>query len=350
MTGRRLQSNGSDDSASRRATIHDVAESLGVSLSTVSLSLNGKGTISPATRERVIAEAARLGYAAHPFARGLRGGRSGVLGLSIRSLDASGSYRPVGVDHFTRMAGAAAFTALDRGFGLMLVPHREGAPNTEGPLWVDGYVVEDPQADDPVVSRLIEAGIPVVTIGWDPAHKSRTAWVSTSDKDANMQLLELLKSHGAQRICFVSGTERNSWNSEAERTYRKWCRDNDQPIRLLRLPESSGEQGGAELARTLLAQADAPDAIYCQTGRHAAGVAATARAMGLRIPRDLMVAAGTDAEQARTFDPPITSIDLQPETLGREAVELLADIVANGSRQRSRVIGARLLERASTAR
>jgi hypothetical protein len=38
-----------------------------------------------------------------------------------------------------------------------------------------------------------------------------------------------------------------------------------------------------------------------------------------------LVAAGNDAEQTRSFDPAITVIDLQPETLGREAVELLAD-------------------------
>lgn len=341
---------GRDTPTARRITIHDVAENLGVSPSTVSLALNGKGTISAATRDRVVAEAARIGYVANPFARGLRRGRSGVLGLSVRSLDSTGTYRPAGVDHFSRMAGSAAFTAMDRGFGLMLVPLRAGDENSEGPLWVDGYIVEDPRADDPVVGSLLDVGIPAVTIGWDPARKSRTAWVSNADRDASTQLLDLLAARGARRICFICGTERNSWNAEAARAYRAWCREHGMPARLLRVPESAGEEGGAQMAAQLLAATDAPDAIYCQTGRHAAGAARTALAMGLRIPSDLLVAAGNDAEQARSFDPAITVIDLQPETLGREAVDLLADIIDHGSRERSRVVGARLIERGSTAR
>jgi DNA-binding LacI/PurR family transcriptional regulator len=277
-----------------------------------------------------------------------------VIGLSVRSLDEYGSYRPAGVDHFTRMAGAAAFTALDQGLGLMLVPLREGAGAAEGPLWVDGYIMEDPHANDPVLTRMLEAGVPVVTIGWDPARKSRTSWVSTSDRDAGYQLLDLMAEHGAERICFVCGTERNSWNNEAERAYRAWCRENGRPIQLLRLPEDDGEDGGARLGKDLLHDASArPDAIYCQTGRHATGVARTARELGLRIPEDLMVAAGSDTERARSFDPPITVIDLQPETLGREAVELLVDLIGGSrsrSRSRSRTIAARLLERGSTGR
>jgi DNA-binding LacI/PurR family transcriptional regulator len=250
----------------------------------------------------------------------------------------------------TVAACSAAFTAMDRGFGLMLVPLRAGDENSDGPLWVDGYIVEDPRANDPVVGSLLDAGIPVVTIGWDPARKSRTAWVSNSDRDASTQLLDLLAARGAWRICFISGTERNSWNAEAARAYRAWCRSHGMPARLLGAPESEGEEGGAKIAAQLLAGPSAPDAIYYQTGRHAAGVARTALSMGLRIPRDLLVAAGNDAEQARSFHPPITVIDLQPETLGREAVDLLADIIDNGSRERSRVISARLIERGSTAR
>lgn len=332
----------------RRITIRDVAESLQLSPSTVSLALNGKGTIAPGTRERVVAEAKRLGYEAHLFARGLRDGRSGVLGLSVRSLDQGGTYLPSGVDHFSRMAGAAAFTALDRGFGLMLVPFRsevsEGAP-----LWVDGYVVEDPQDNDALLTRLLAAGVPVVTIGWDPAKKSRTAWVSTSDREAGARLLDLLRGKGARTIAFINGTERNSWNREAARTYAAWCDEHGVVAVTYELPENDGEEGGARLAERILTSPVRPDAIYCQTGRHAAGVARTATALGLSIPRDLMIVAGNDSEQARTFDPAITAIDLQPELLGQEAVRLLTDLL-EGRRRRSKTLASKILERASTAR
>lgn len=334
----------------RRVTIGDIARSLGVSSATVSLALNGKGTLSASTRERVIAEAARTGYAANPLAVGLRVGRSAVLGLSMRSLDTYGSYRPAGVDHFSRMASAAAFAALDRGFALMLIPQGDRGPGIEAPLWLDGYVVEDPRRSDPFLSTLMNAGIPVVTIGWDPARKSRTAWVSTAVRPETTRLLHLLELRGAGSIAFVSGLERNSWNVESERAYRNWCRGAGRPEKLLFLAENSGESGGAEIAGQLLGGEDPPGAIFCQSGRVAAGAAATAIESGLRIPEDLMVVAGNDAEQARHFHPGITSIDLQAESLGREAVELLADIVSGTAKRKSVLVGGKLLERGSTDR
>ena len=336
-----------EEGAARRPTIHDVAANLGVSMSTVSLALNGKGTISEQTRERVVAEAARIGYVAHPMARGLRAGRTNVLALSVRSLDFGGSYRPDGVDHFSRVAGAAAFTALDRGFRLMLVPSTDD-PGDEDPRWADGYVIEDPRSNDPLVERLVADGIPVVTIGWDPAHKSRTAWVSNDDRSSTRQVLDLLAARGGRDIVFVSGTEPNSWNDVARRTYRAWTREHGRAARVLRLPEDGGVEAGARLATELMRQPHAPDAVFCQTGRHAGGFARRCREMGLEIPRDVLIAAGNDAEQARNSDPPITAVDLGAESLGREAVELLADIILDGSAERSRVVPARLLERAST--
>ena len=68
----------------RRATIADVARLAGVSPSTASLAFSGKGTVSDATRERVLDAAAALGYAGpDPRAASLRTGRSGIVGVVL---------------------------------------------------------------------------------------------------------------------------------------------------------------------------------------------------------------------------------------------------------------------------
>src|SRR6266550_6155811 len=64
-------------------TIHDVAKAAGVSVTTVSHALNGKGRVDPNTRARVAQVVHRLGYRANRHARGLRMGRSGSLGLLL---------------------------------------------------------------------------------------------------------------------------------------------------------------------------------------------------------------------------------------------------------------------------
>lgn len=68
----------------KKITIHDVALAAGVSVSTVSLVLSGKGRISTATGERVNAAIEELGFVRNRQASALRGGQSGVIGLIVR--------------------------------------------------------------------------------------------------------------------------------------------------------------------------------------------------------------------------------------------------------------------------
>lgn len=70
----------------QKITIHDVAQAAGVSVSTVSLVLSGKGRISAATAERVNQAIEQLGYVRNRSASILRGGESGVIGLIVRDL------------------------------------------------------------------------------------------------------------------------------------------------------------------------------------------------------------------------------------------------------------------------
>ncbi|WP_405151523.1 LacI family transcriptional regulator [Sphaerisporangium sp. NBC_01403] len=334
-----------------RATIRDVAREAGVSVTTVSHALNGKGTASEATRQRVLAVADRLAYRAHPMARGLRRGRTGVLALDMRPLDAIGSYLPVGVDYFVRFAGAAAVTALDHGLGLMLVPDMTRADLPQAAHGVDGYVVGDPLRDDPVLTRLLDAAVPVVTVGRDPGRPEFADWVGPDDAVETERVLDLLATRGAHDIALLAGTDDNAWNVDSERAYRAWARRRRMPARVLHVPEAAGEDGGRDAARRLLTgKRRRPDAVYCQTGRHAAGVLAEARRLGVEVPGDLLLAAGSDAQQTRLAQPAITALDLAPEETGRAAVELLIARLNGDATPGPVIVPAQLHVRASTAR
>ena len=74
---------------SGNVTIVDVAREAGVSYTTVSRVVNGKGSVKPETRERVLRAMTRLGYVADQRARSLAGGRSQVIGLLVHDLGTS---------------------------------------------------------------------------------------------------------------------------------------------------------------------------------------------------------------------------------------------------------------------
>lgn len=335
----------------QRVTIHDVARASGVSITTVSHSLNGKGVVAETTRQRVADAAARLGYKPDPIARGLRGHRLGVLGLVIRPLDTLDSYQPEGVDYFLRFAGAAAIEALDNGLALMLVrdPTRAGAPDVA--LALDGFIISDPVGDDPVITLLLQKEIPFVTIGRDVERPGFTDWLGSGASAGAQSVIEHLLGRGARRIALVTGTERNAWNVDSERAYQSWAEAHGQVPIVYRADERSGAQGGRAAAEEILAApGPIPDAIYCLTGRHAAGLQTRLQEAGLTIPGDVMIAAGSDSEQTRSSTPAITSIDLEPELTAKEAVRFLLKRLDGDTETPAPVIGNRLHLRESTNR
>jgi DNA-binding LacI/PurR family transcriptional regulator len=308
----------------RRVTIHDVARNAGVSITTVSHALNGKGVVAEATRQRVVNAAATLGYSADAIARGLRSNRLGILGLVIRPLDTLDSYLPVGVDYFVRFAGAAAVAALDRGFGLMLVrdPTTGTVPGIA--LAVDGFIISDPVGNDPVIGLLKRNGIPLVTVGRDVERPDFTDWIGTGTVADAAEVFAHLLDRGAQRVALVAGTDSNAWNADSEIAYRSWCAGRGQKAIAYRADERSGESGGRIVADAMLDSGEpVPDGIYCLTGRHASGLQARLRESGLTVPGDVMIVAGSDSEQTRSSTPAITSVDLSPEATATAAVNFL---------------------------
>ena len=110
----------------RRPTIRDVARSAGVSVTTVSHTFTGNGTVAPATQQRVRTAAQDLGYRPDVIAQGLRRNRLGVIALVARQLDTLHPELLYDVDYFARFAGAAAVASLAEGLGLMLVSDPTG--------------------------------------------------------------------------------------------------------------------------------------------------------------------------------------------------------------------------------
>jgi DNA-binding LacI/PurR family transcriptional regulator len=306
-----------------RPTIKDVAERAGVSRSTVSNALNGKGNIGAKTIARVKRIADELGYAPNAVARGLRQSRLGVVSLLIRPLETLDTALPEGVDYFLRLAGSAALAAMDHGYSLMLVsdPTKPGAPISS--LAADGFIVEAPLSNDPVLSLLERKRIPFVALGVDPARPSAfPAIVPQSERDT-VCVLDHLRDMGARRVALVTGTDDNAWNTLSRRAYERWTLEHGMEAIRYSVDEALGVEGGRELAHRLLSGPTRPDGVYCLTGRHAAGVVKGAAELGLDVPGDLRVAAGSDATVTRTSVPAITALDLQPVECARLAVETL---------------------------
>lgn len=324
--------------------IRDVAEAAGVSITTVSHALNGKGRLPRSTRDRVHEVAEALGYRPDARARSLVTGKTGVLGLMV-----SGSEVPSvlsGLSYFVDLMGAAMAAALERGYSLVLAMPAGGHPfpNVE----VAGTVVVDPVAGDPALRKLAENG-PVVTTGRSPDNGS-AYYVDNDHRQATRRMLEHLRRHGAERIATIRYPLDTSFSEDVNGAYDDWCRDHGIAPIIVDASRDLSEAGGFAAATALLARSDPPDAIYAPLDRLAVGTLLAASSRGVKVPDDLMIAGGTDSHASRVANPPLTVLRLQPQLIGKLAVNMLIDLVEGREPVHPQIVPVRLIARSSTRR
>lgn len=331
-----------------RPTIHDVARVAGVSVTTVSHALNGKGRVDPATRARVAEVVHRLGYRANRHARGLRSGRSGTLGLLLPVSGDARSDETLRLDFYMRLAGAAAATAFSREHALLLLPPVVAGTGLRG-LSIDGGIVAEPSPHDQRIRALEELGLPVVTVERS-LERPDDPWYVGSETEASTRLiLDHLVEQGAERIALLIPRTDWSWVTETARTYDSWTHERGSPRLLVPVAMRPGEESAFQATRRLLAARTPPDAIFVVAARFVRGVLRAARESGRQVPAELLVAAGVDGVDAREGNPPVTALELNPERQAEAAVEMLLARLNGEPVQAPAYVPVELNVRASTA-
>ncbi|WP_293698958.1 LacI family DNA-binding transcriptional regulator [uncultured Agrococcus sp.] len=322
--------------AAKRATILDVAERAGVSTTTVSDALRGRGRISSATKAAVEQAAADIGYVPNRAARSLRIAEFGVIGLHLpETLSRSEFYMS------TTFGVLEQCSSLD--YDVTLISSKRAA----APPDVDGVIVVDPLTGDAGLPRILQLAAPVVTMERILGVEREAALVTADYESATVQLLELLASAGAQRIGLLSAIAETDWAQRVRREYEQWCESTGRESHIALHSVLSPDDTWVAGAEGLL---DAGcDAVLCgpPVAAHALLVAANTRA--LVIGSDLGMACVVDAPSLASAVPPVTSVDLKPRESGRASVDLLVGILRGQQPKDARVpIPATLVERAST--
>jgi LacI family transcriptional regulator len=321
-----------------------VAEAAGVSVGTASKALNGQGKLRGATIERVLQAAKRLGFAPNTLAQALLAGRSFTVGLI--TTDSFGRFSiPV-------MLGAE--DALGTGQVSVFMCDTRDDPERERRyvemLWarrVDGLIVTGRRIE-PRPPLRTPPGIPVVYAMTQPAGNGAPA-VLPDDERGGRIAAEHLLALGRRRIAHIAGPERFLGARLRAAGYAAALAEaGAEPCGEIRFGEWT-EHWGREAAGLLLA--DRPDAIFCGSDQIARGVTDTLRAVGRRVPDDVALV-GFDNWTPMTQGalPPLTSVDMCLEEVGRVAAELL--LAAIGGQQDGqpgvRTVPPRLVVREST--
>jgi DNA-binding LacI/PurR family transcriptional regulator len=298
-----------------RATIRDVAQAAGVSATTVSDALSGKGRLPEETRQRVRDAAARLHYRPSALARS-RG--SGIVGLVFTPAPAASLST---VWYWAVLANHVTETALEAGFAPLLLPYRVDRLRAL-PIQPDGLLVVDPTENDAVLAHAREMRVPVVTVGRDVAGPSN-AWVDDGNAEGTQRLLD-----GAvrpeERLVVVTVGPHKSYVHDTVEGVRSWARRTNSRFLTHWLDELDANAID-DLVTAILV--DKPEVVLAQNDRVALGLLARFAARGIEIPRELRLLSATDAPELEHARPAVTALRQHPDRVGQLAARALIDLV-----------------------
>ena len=300
-------------------TLHDVARAAGVSIATVSATINRTANVSPVLQEKVRQAVMELGYNPDAIARSLKTRTTRTLGLIIS--DISNPF-------FTAVIRGIEDVANERGYTLMLCntderPEKERAyVQLLQSRRVDGVIMAPvgKREDYEDLGRTMRA--PVVFIDRRvPAHADA---VVVDNALGAREVVRYLLGLGHRRIGVIAGLPQISTSEERLAGYHQALREaglTSDPA--LQKVGYSRLEGGYRAALDLLAMPDHPTAIFATNNLMVIGLMRAVAERGLRCPAAISVVGFDDFDWASVFQPRLTTVAQPTYEMGVKAAQLL---------------------------
>ncbi|MGB9757233.1 MAG: LacI family DNA-binding transcriptional regulator [Candidatus Bipolaricaulaceae bacterium] len=308
-----------------RVTIHDIARLLGVSPSTVSRALSGKGRISPATREKIRRVAEELGYRPNALARGLATRRTGEVGVVIHErhlpLDERSFYGVI-------LEAIEAELAVHGYHVLFSTMGDQFFPRCVEERRVDGLIILGTDVSEDLVRSLAEF-VPLVLV--DHTFPGIPSVVSDNVGGARLATLHLL-DHGHREVAFVAETLADPSFRARFEGYRLALRERGLRVRRGFVVEGGRRSDSDQVAMAkLLGGGRLPTAIFAANDFMAVGAIKALTTAGLKVPQDVAVVGFDDGALATLVHPPLTTVRVPRVEMGRAAARKLLALLRGGN-------------------
>lgn len=316
-------------SAKKRCTIKDIAEHSGVSISTVSLVLNGNPRISVATRDRVLKTIQNLGYQPNRMARTLAWRHTRTLAVLLPQL--KHGFADV---YFGEIVSGIYDRACELGYKILLeVARTEFVENKEylqlfDQKFVDGILFIGANSQHRFVEDFADGTRPMLMVN-NYSREFDLNYVVSNYRHGAWQATHHLIRLGHQRIGFISGglleiqTCQDIFESFKEVLTE--CRIALDPS--LVVNGSLTEEGGMKAAEQLLHQGPQLTAIFALNDKMALGAIKKLNELGFRVPQDIAVVGFDDIPQASFSIPSLTTVHQPLYEIGKLSCERLVELI-----------------------
>lgn len=316
-----------------RITIDDVARSLGVSKTTVSRAISGKGRIGAQTRERVLAFIEENNYKPNVIAKGLASQKTYNLAVVW-----PGDYNVVDLPFFQRcMLGMSEVTSENDYDIIISMVRGDDISELQRAIEnhkVDGVILTRTLIHDAPADYLKKQNIPFVAIG--STEDTSVVQIDSNHYEACRELTETLIGKGMKRIALIGGAENHVITTTRFRGYTDAFHstgtpyDNtlvyfnaDSKLRVLRIMEELKDKN--------------IDGIICMDDSICSYVLRICREKEIQIPQDMRLASFYNSTVLENAVPSITSLNFDDNGLGKMAAQTLIDMI-NGKKVEKRTL------------
>ena len=306
-----------------RPRIEDVAARAGTSPITVSRVLRAPDKVAPATRERVTAAIAALGYIPNLAASSLASRRSGIVGLLVPTIDNS---------IFAATVQGLTDAVATAGLQLLLGDFRYSEEGER--TLVRALVGRQPEAlvvvgvvrDAALRDMLLRLAIPVIET-WDLTTDPVDTVVGFSNEAAGAAMARHFIERGRRRLAFVGGSDHRARARAAGFADAAKDAGGPAPVRLAVEGIAVGE--GRRALDQLLATAPQTEGIFFATDILAVGALLECQRRGIAVPERLAIAGLGDLEIGRELTPALTTVRIPAYEIGRHAGEIVIARLGN---------------------
>jgi LacI family transcriptional regulator len=330
----------------------DIAKKLGVSVVTISKVLHDHPDISDETRKRVLNYIKKVDYQPNILARSLVTGRSFLVGLVVPDL-----LHPF----FAEIAKSLSRAIGTKGYLLIIASSEENADLEAREIRqlqarrLDALVIASCAMDSPHIEKLALQSEPYLLIDRNFSNL-KANFVGTDDVTAGRMATEHLIEVGCRRIAHIRGRE-NSVGQGRFEGYKAALRSHGLRYRSEYVVErpnvdvDSVEQGKLAMGE-LLRRKIRPDGVFCYNDPLAIGAMEKILDAGLRVPDDIAIIGCGNLHYDGSLRVPLSSIDQKSHALGKQAGELLLEIIRAKTPQAPHtiIIEPALIPRSSTKR
>lgn len=350
----------------RAPTIHDLAVAVGVHKSTVSLALSGKGTISAATRQKVLTTARTLGYRPNPLAQRLASSiSSGLVCILSNPLDCG-----LGTQKLVTIEDELGARSLEVPLHTFAGPARHGPEsNEESPSAKMRQICQmRPRAvvcAGPVIHPADLAELEAyqeyggIVVSYDVPAPLNCDQIIFDREDNAYQAARHLLLQGHRSIGIAMSTP-PAWSPEARslpstsrlKGFRRALDEFGAPQRdeWVFFHDGTYEDGGQELARRFLAMRERPTGLCIVNDYSAMAFMVEALRAGVRVPQEVSVIAHDNQRITELCPVPMTSVSHPAEAIARTVVRMLLERIDGfDGPPRTEIIRGELVTRRSVA-